>query len=179
MTKSPLYSFSYVLLVAIGAFTLLNSATADQSPLTAPVTHVNLELTTHLGDRQVFSENDNIHFFISLDHSAYIYAFYKDASNNIFQISPGKAQTNHFFTEGIYIPFPEENSDFKFQVIAPFGEEKIFIYASDNKFIDFIAFKEQHNILRLKMSQNEIHNHIKTSSKKTFGKTELTIHTKN
>ena len=162
----------------MGVCSILNNATAEQSVLNDTVTRVNLELTTHLGDKQTFSENDILHFFISLDHSAYVYAFYKDAENNIFQISPGKAQSNHFFTEGIYMPFPEEQSDFKFQVVAPFGEEKIFLYASDQKQINFVSYKEQHNILRLKMSQKEIHNHIKTSSKKLFGKTEIIIQTK-
>ena len=179
MRKTAFYFFNYALLATIAAFTFFNNASADQGLLTDTVRRVNLELTTHLGDHQVFSENDNIHFFISLDHSAYIYAFYKDANNNIFQISPGKAQSNHFFTQGIYIPFPEENSKFKFQVIAPFGEEKLFLYASDNKLIDFISFKEEHNILRLKMSQKDISNHIKSSSINLFGKTELIIHTKN
>lgn len=178
MSNTPFYFYNYVFLATIAAFTLLNNASADQGLLTDTVRRVNLELTSHLGDRQIFSENDNIHFFISLDHSAYIYAFYKDANNNVFQISPGKAQSNHFFTEGIYIPFPEENSEFKFQVIAPFGEEKIFLYASDQKLIDFISFREQHNILRIKMNQKDIHNHIKSSSSKLFGKTELIIQTK-
>lgn len=179
MIKTPFCFYKYVLLAVMGVCTILNSAIAEQGVITDSVRQVKLELTTHLGDRQVFLVNDKLHFFISLDHSAYVYAFYKNAENNIFQISPGKAQSNHFFTEGIYIPFPEENSVFKFQVVAPFGEEKIFLYASDQKQIDFVSFKEQHNILRLKMSQKEIHNHIKTSSNKLFGKTELVIQTKN
>ena len=179
MRKTLFCFYKLVLLAAFGVFTILNSAAAEQGALPDSVRRVTLELTTHLGDKQVFSEHDKLHFFISLDHSAYIYAFYKDADNNIFQISPGKAQSSHFFSEGIYIPFPEEKSAFQFQIIAPFGDEKVFLYASDKEQIDFIYFKENRGVLRLKMQQKDICNHIKKSSKKVFGQTELTIHTEN
>jgi len=138
---------------------------------------VKIEVTTHLGDQQVFLENDLISFFISLDQSAYIYAFYQDAKKNIFQILPSKAQPRHFFNAGYYMPFPPEDSAFQFQVQAPFGREKLFLFASDQQQIKFIEKEAANDLMRLNASQLEIERRIKSVSKGLYGQAQIIIQT--
>jgi len=139
--------------------------------------NVKIEITTHLGDQQVFVENDLISFFISLDQAAYIYAFYKDASNNIFQILPSKAQPHHYFNAGYYMPFPAENSKFQFQVQAPFGREKLFLFATDQQHIKFTKKTAANDLMRLSVSQSEIERRIKSGSKALYGNAQIIIQT--
>jgi len=138
---------------------------------------VKIEITSHLGDQQVFVENDLISFFISLDHSAYIYAFYQDAKKNIFQILPSKAQPSHFFNAGYYMPFPAEDSVFKFQVQAPFGRENLFIFASDQHQIKFSEKVAANELMRLSINRSEIEQHIKSVSNGLYGYAQIIIQT--
>ncbi len=93
---------------------------------------VAVEITTHLGDQQTFVEGDVISFLLSLDRDAYIFLFYQDASANIFQIFPNQRSHKHFYQKGYFIPIPPAQNDFRFKIQAPFGSEKLFVFASDN-----------------------------------------------
>jgi len=138
---------------------------------------VNIELTTHLGDQQVYIDKDNISFFISIDRPAYLYAFYKDASGSIYQLMPGMAQKNHFFSTGFYIPFPAKNSAFKFQVQAPFGNETIYIYASDQQQIIFDSLTNNQSLLQITETIKTIESTVKQASRTLYGHTSLSIKT--
>ena len=167
----------HFLKLVILSLSLVNNIAAQESVNNHTYQTVNIEITTHLGDQQVFVENDLISFFITLDHSAYIYAFYQDAANNIFQILPGKAQTEHYFTAGFYIPFPPKNSAFQFQVQAPFGKEKLWVFASDQKLIVFSEKDADKELTQLNTSLTKIEQRIKTASDMLFGRGQLIIQT--
>lgn len=150
---------------------------ADEFPSSTPARQVNIEITTHLGDRQTFIDGDIISFFISLDQPSYIYAFYHDASNSIFQLIPGPAKTDNFYTAGVYIPFPPEGSNFQFQVQAPYGKEEIWIYASDNKYISFNPINTEQSLKQISLSKTAIESKIKSASDKIYGSSKLTMQT--
>ncbi len=90
-----------------------------------------LELTTHLGDQQQFVEGDEIQFLLSLGQDAYIYMFYLDAAGAITQILPNENQRSHFYSAGYFLTIPEYENLYRFTISEPFGEESIWIIASD------------------------------------------------
>lgn len=146
-----------------------------------PVSHspetVNLQVTTHLGDKQRFIDQDEISFLINLDHACYLYAFYLDAEDNLTQIMPGKAQAEHYFKPGLYIPFPSSNSAFSFIVQQPFGQDQLILFASDHNQFDFNAGNSHKSGTILSYSVAEISTIIKSASRKYFDETRLIIHT--
>ena len=139
---------------------------------------VNIDITTHLGDQQVFHEHDVISFFISLDQGAYLYMFYQDATGKLFQLMPGKAQLKHFFTAGYYIPFPAPDSTFKFVVHAPFGEEQLWVFASDQGQLEFKGHEAAQGIKKVELDYVKLVEYIKSASPKLYGKSRLTIQTR-
>lgn len=138
---------------------------------------VNIELTTHLGDQQVYIDKDIISFFISIDKPAFLYAFYQDASGSIHQLMPGMAQTDHFFSAGFYIPFPAKDSPFKFQVQAPFGKETMYIYASDQKQISFNSPVDKQPFALISGTVLDIESTVKQASKSLYGYSTLSVQT--
>lgn len=139
---------------------------------------VNIEITTHLGDQQSFVEQDVISFFISLDRAAFVYAFYEDASGHVFQLIPSAAQSDHYFKAGFYIPFPAENSTFKFVVQAPYGKEQLWVYASDQGQLKFFGKDSSQGIKQLDQGRKQLTDYISSASKQLFGKTDLIIHSR-
>jgi hypothetical protein len=92
---------------------------------------IKLEITTYLGDAQTFVEGDDIAFMLSLDHPAYVYLYYQDAAHNLIQILPNREQTDNHYAAGLFIPVPDPKAGFKFIVQPPFGEERLWAFASD------------------------------------------------
>ncbi|HEX5636864.1 MAG TPA: DUF4384 domain-containing protein [Gammaproteobacteria bacterium] len=139
---------------------------------------VNIDITTHLGDQQVFLEHDVISFYFSLDQDAFLYVFYRDATGNVFQLMPGTAQTKHYFMAGYYIPFPAQSSSFKFVVESPFGEEQLWVFASEQGQLVFNGKDTAQGIKQLEQDYAELAESIKSVSTKLFGKARLSIQTR-
>jgi len=139
---------------------------------------INIEITSHLGDHQVFVENDIISFFITLDHSAYVYLFYQDASNNVYQLLPNKTQTEHYFKAGDYIPFPAQDSDFQFKIQPPFGKEHLWVFASDQKQQAFTKHTTTDRLNPIDQNQAEIAKTIRLKSDNFFGQTQISLNTR-
>lgn len=127
-----------------------------------------LELTTHLGDQQQFVEGDEIQFLLSLGQDAYIYMFYIDAAKNINQILPNDSQPDHYYSAGYFLTIPEYDNLYRFTINKPFGEETIWIFASDRS----IALDDTTNTI------DEIKEKIKQSSAQAFGEYQLRIETR-
>lgn len=144
----------------------------------SPQQSVNVEMTTHLGDQQVFLEQDVISFYISLDQASFLYVFYQDASGKVFQLMPGKAQPEHYFTAGYYIPFPAQTSPFKFVVQAPFGEEQLWVFASEQGQLVFKGKDTAQGIKQVEQEYAELAEYIKSVSAKLFGNARLSIKTR-
>ena len=127
-----------------------------------------LELTTHLGDQQQFFEGDELQFLLSLGQDAYVYMFYIDASGAITQILPNAKQPSHFYSAGYFLTIPEYENLYRFTISEPFGEESIWIIASDQS-ITLPASAE---------SLQDIRNAIKHASRQAYGEYVLSITTR-
>lgn len=169
-------TFWFVMVTGFHSVSFAQGVRADQS--TKVLQSVNLEITSHLGDQQSFVEQDVISFFISLDQAAFVYAFYQDATGRVYQLIPGRAQPEHYFQPGFYIPFPAQNSSFQFVVQAPFGEEQIWIFASDQGRLVFAGKQSAHGIKQLTEGRSALADSIKAASSRVFGEASLTFHTR-
>jgi hypothetical protein len=92
---------------------------------------VALELTTDYGAQQQFYQGDVIQFLLSLGSDAYIYMYLIDASSNIIQLLPHKDQRSHYYSAGYFLTIPEYENAYRFTVGEPFGEQSVWIIASD------------------------------------------------
>jgi len=127
-----------------------------------------VELTTHLGDQQQFIEGDEIQFLLSLGQDAYIYMYYIDADNRITQILPNPNQRSHFYSAGYFLTIPEYENLYRFTISAPFGEESIWLFASDQS----ISLDQSLD------SIDTIRDRIRSTSTNAFGEYELRITTR-
>lgn len=140
----------------------------NSTPESHELASIPLELTTHLGDQQQFVENDEIQFLLSLGQDAYIYMYYIDADKTVTQILPNKNQHDHFYTAGYFLTIPEYENLYRFTISEPFGEESIWIFASDRS-IDIDITKNSIAAVKQKIEQ---------ASKQAFGEYELKITTR-
>lgn len=148
-----------------GCSVTTNAESASNSKQLDPIP---LELTTHLGDQQQFVEGDEIQFLLSLGQDAYIYMFYQDASGVIAQILPNANQRSHFYSAGYFQTIPEYENRYRFTISEPFGEETIWIIASDQSITPPTPAG----------SLERIRNHIKRSSRQAYGEYALRITTR-
>lgn len=171
-------SYLIFILALVGVFWATGQAqdvSSDNKP--EALESVKIEITTHLGNQQHFAEQDVISFLISLDRAAFVYVFYQDASGHVYQLMPGKAQSRHYFEPGFYIPFPPENSAFQFVVQAPFGEEQLWVVASDQGQLQFKGRDTGQGVKQLSQKPLELLVSIKTASTALFGEARLIIYT--
>lgn len=127
-----------------------------------------LELTTHLGDQQQFIEGDEIQFLLSLGQDAYIYMLYLDASGAITQVLPNVNQQSHFYSAGYFLTIPEYENLYRFTISEPFGEESVWVIASD-----------QSIPLDLSLDKiDSIKDVIKNASRQAYGEYALRITTR-
>ena len=126
-----------------------------------------VELTTHLGDQQHFVKGDEIQFLLSLGSDAYIHMFYIDAASQVTQILPSENQRSHFYTAGYFLTIPEYENHYRFIISEPFGEESIWIFASDRSIpID----EKEYSIKKIKQK-------IRQGSEQYYGQYLLSITT--
>ncbi len=152
-------------LCIIGCSVANNTASTSSSN---ELDSIPLELTTHLADQQQFVEGDEIQFLLSLGQDAYIYMFYLDAKGSITQILPNENQHSHFYSAGYFLTIPEYENHYRFTISEPFGEESIWIIASDRS-ITLPASAD---------SLADIRRVIKHSSRQAYGEYVLSITTR-
>lgn len=165
--------FLMVLRVISGLVLLsVNWAHAAELPQT-----VDIELTTHLGDRQTFSEGDTLSFLLSLNQESFVYVYYQDAKGDVFQIVPNRDNENNFFAKGYFKKIPSDRDNFRFKVAAPFGQEAIYAFASDAENIKLSGVLLSNGLFRSSESIQAIETIIYQRSTSLFGKTELQLKT--
>jgi hypothetical protein len=98
---------------------------------------IQLEVTTSLGDGQVFREGDDVSFFVSLDRDAYLLLVYQDAAGRLLQLFPNADNPTGFLPAASYVKFPFADSRFRLRVAAPFGEETLWAFAASEPFPNF------------------------------------------
>ncbi len=138
---------------------------------------INLEITTHLGDAQTFVEGDEIRFMLSLDQAAYLYLFYQDAAHNLVQILPNREQPENHYLQGLFIPVPAPEAGFKFIVQAPFGEEKLWAFASDKPVALSTGKTLANGLILPALNIEQIRERIRQQTSQIFDQSVLTINT--
>lgn len=169
MVRTLLIWLTGSILCPVAVVLFQNSVTA------AEVKPVTVEITTHLGDRQTFVEGDVISFLLSLDRDAYVYLFYEDASANIYQIFPNQKSRKHFYQKGYFMPVPPSPNDFQFKIQAPFGNEKLFVYASDNSEFKLNSRLLGNGLLLIDAPASDLEINIRRQSNAAFGSASMTI----
>ena len=148
--------------LSLASCAVSNNAT---SPGSTELGTIPMELTTHLGDQQQFVDGDEIQFLLSLGQDAYIYMYYIDAANNITQILPNENQQSNFYTAGYFLTIPEYENHYRFTISKPFGNESIWVLASDRSII----------IKQAAESIEDIRQRVKRSSETAYGEYVLNI----
>lgn len=127
-----------------------------------------VELTTHKGEQQQFFEGDDIQFLVSLGQQAYLYMYHIDADEQITQILPHPKQRDHLYPAGYFLTIPEYEDIYRFKVGKPFGEESIWVIASDRSISPDSTHKSIETIRR----------EIREASQQAYGEYVLTIRTR-
>ena len=154
--------------LAIAALVLNPVAAAELEP-------ISVEITTHLGDQQSFADGDVISFLLSLDRDAYVYLFYQDASANTIQIFPNRQNPDHYYQKGFYMPVPPPQTSFQFKIQAPFGEEKLFVFTTDNSEVKLNTRQLVNGLSLVDSSIEEIETSFRRQSGTRYGSASLTI----
>lgn len=92
---------------------------------------LDLSITTHLGNAQVFRDGDPLSFFISLGSDAHVVLVYEDATGTVSQIVPNPRFEKTFVRAGDFISMPPPDASFTLRVSAPFGAERAWLFASE------------------------------------------------
>ncbi len=112
-----------------------------------PLEHLTVEITTHLGDQQIFRAGDELTFLVNLNKQAYLTIIFQDAAGTLMQLLPNRQVTNTLYEPGWYFAIPDARDPFLYRVAAPYGDEYVYAYAS-NKPLPELAGVEMNGGLR-------------------------------
>ncbi|WP_455202426.1 DUF4384 domain-containing protein [Kaarinaea lacus] len=139
---------------------------------------INVEVTTHLGDKQTFQQGDVISFLISLDQDAFVLMVYEDAERNIVQIIPNRYRQSNRYETGLFMSVPNRDEPFEFVVSPPFGKETIWVFASEKKFPELPGVELENGLKKLSGGFSDILSKIRAQrSRLSYGETSTTITT--
>jgi len=113
---------------------LVAPALSAQTSTSAPANKIGIDITTYLGDKQTFKQGDTLAFLVNLDKAAHLLLVYQDAANNLIQIIPNRYRPQDHYPAGLFIAVPGDKEPFEFTVKPPFGEEKLWAFASQSQF---------------------------------------------
>ena len=162
------------LAAALFMFFILNVAQAE----TTIQNTIDIEVTTHLGDKQIFQRGDVISFLISLDREAFVLMIYEDAEHNIVQIIPNRYRQNNRYKTGLFMSVPNRDEPFEFVVSPPFGKETIWVFASDQSFPILDGMEMENGLKKLSDDFQTVLSKIRSeSSNRLYGETKTSITT--
>lgn len=139
---------------------------------------IEVSLTTHLGDQQTFIEGDQLAFFLSLDTDAYVYLLYQDAQDQTFVLIPNAKMPGNFYRKGFFLPLPDADTAFRFTIQAPFGDEKIIVFATDAIGLEQLSGSVSHNgLVKVDIDLEQLRSDIESVSN-NFGYAELGLTTR-
>lgn len=138
---------------------------------------IGIEVTTHLGDQQNFRKDDIISFLLTLERDAYITAIYVDAENNQLQILPSPVHQDNYYKAGLFIPLPPQNASYQFKVQPPYGNETLWIFASDKGDIQLNGKQLANGLVSISQAIPDIRARIKSQSVRYYDEASLSIKT--
>ncbi len=113
-----------------------------------------VNITTHLGDRQEFQAGDRVQFLLDLSRDAYILMIYQDARGVLTQMIPNTTDRSGFFKVARYLGIPDARTPFEFIVGPPFGTETVWVYAASQPFPELEGAVLDNGLKRLNESQS-------------------------
>ena len=139
---------------------------------------INIEVTTHLGDKQKFKAGDKIAFLVSLDNDAHLLMIYEDANHNLIQIIPNTYRKKSLYKKGLFIAVPDRKEPFEFLVNSPFGKEKLWVFASSKQFPVLSGTLLKNGLKQLEKKLPEILSAIRPKNRSVlFGESSTVITT--
>ena len=135
---------------------------------------IEVGITTHLGDQQIFTQGNRMSFFLSLDQKAWVYLFYHDAQLNLPQLLPNQHLKNHAYEAGMFIALPADGQAFQFPVQAPYGNEQLFAFASNRSDLRFSGRSLDNGLILLDTGIENITAKIREASQ-AYGQSVLQI----
>lgn len=155
-----------------------DSNTKPSPPTAAQLAPIHIDITTHLGDRQTFLEGDVVSFFLNLDREAYILVVYEDAAGHRYQVVPNKYQPDNHYRSGLFIPIPPAGARYRFRIAAPYGEESLWVFASDRPLGDFAGHDLANGLRQLSASLARLRQSVTGQSRQYYGEARLVINTR-
>lgn len=122
------------------------------TPTNTALESIPLSLTTHLGYQQNFIEGDELQFLMSLGQDAFIYMYYIDAKDDIKQILPSENQSSNYYSAGYFLTIPNYKKHYRFIIGEPYGDEEIWLLASDQSVI-LESYDRSIEVIRKKIKQ--------------------------
>lgn len=162
------------------------SAAITPPPLPTPApaaqngSTIRLQITSHLGDGQTYSEGDSITYFVSTDTNAYILLIYADAGDNLIQILPNRYSGTGFFPAGKYLQIPGPSDRFQFTITAPFGTERVWAFASSRPFPQLQGSELENGLILLQGNLNSVIKSLRQVAKgpgTAYGEAQATVTT--
>lgn len=138
---------------------------------------IGIQATTHLGDHQTFRKDDVVSFLLSLERDAYITAIYIDAHMSLFQIIPNTHQQDNFYKANLFIPVPPLDAEYNFRIKPPYGEETLWVFASDTSNIRLKGKNLDNGMIKLTQTINEVRHILRRNSKQRFDEASVRINT--
>lgn len=138
---------------------------------------IHIDVTTHLGDVHRFYDGDLLSFLVSIDTDAYLAVIYQDAGGNSILLLPNIRQKNNLYKKGIYLSIPEADAGFTFKIQAPFGKERLWVFASVTPMPLLKGKALPNGLMRLSSNIAKIRKRIKASAMTAYGETRLELYT--
>jgi len=138
---------------------------------------IEVEITSYLGQSQVFEQGDHLKFLVSLSRDAYLYVFYQTANNQLIQLIPNQSLQDNFFKADIFIAVPNDDATFEFIVSPPFGDEKVFAIAVD-KPIDLESKLLSNGLKSLSFSVEQVKENLISHAKIFYGEASFSLLTR-
>jgi len=141
---------------------------------------INLEIISQQGNRLSFIEGETLSYFVSSDHDAYLLLIYQNADGRMFQIFPNLHSGNGYFTAEEYLSIPPRNANYEFNVSPPFGEENIWLFASDKPFSKLPTKPLSNGLFKIELAnKTALLDRIRNanSNRTQYGETHTSFHT--
>lgn len=113
-------------------------------------------------EKSTYKQGEKIKIFIQGNKDFYARVIYIDAKDNILQLIPNQHRTDNYFQGGKVFSIPETFDGFELEVAAPFGNEKIIVYASSSPQGDIETAAAGKSLLKIKSD-------LKTTGMRTRG----------
>jgi hypothetical protein len=81
-------------------------------------------------DKNEYKKGDKIRIYIRGNKPFYARVLHKGVGGELLQILPNPYRTNHYFNGGAIYEIPSGEDRFEMEVMPPFGQENIIVYAS-------------------------------------------------